>query len=239
VALDQRRNHGEAARPTRDGFDEHNTGGRLARCVYEPEALGVKAFGRKGREQTSKFGRRVDEAATGVSTGQLASGLGEPGEVAGASQRLGRGHPAATRRYVRRIAHDEVAEASPGLRRFLHVCADRAGAIRPAVRVEITRGQPRGEAIQFDEDDALSRVEPQETQAYGPDPRPEVERDAGAPASSREIGQEQRVDIGPISGAPWRLVQNDAPAKQCVSRGLELVHGDDTTLVRSRWRLPL
>jgi hypothetical protein len=35
------------------------------------------------------------------------------------------------------------------------------------------------------------------------------------------------------------LVQNDAPAKQCVSRGLELVHGDDTTLVRSRWRPPL
>jgi len=206
VPFDERGHHREAAGPPSQGFDQCDAGGGFARRVHEAEAFGVEALGRQRSKQVPELMRRVDERTSSVSPGDLASRTNEPSEFARPGKRLSGGHAASPWRHVRRIADDEIPEATVGLGGVPDVYAHDIAPVSPPVRVDVARDQTSGDTVKLDEDDALRRFEPKQRQTDCPDSGPQVERNPYAAGSGRQVLQEEGVDVGSVACTPARLV---------------------------------
>jgi hypothetical protein len=77
IALDERRQDGEASRTTCERFDEHDARRSVGGAVNESHSLGVQALVGEGREERPELLRPVHETHTGALAGDLPRGVNE------------------------------------------------------------------------------------------------------------------------------------------------------------------
>lgn len=198
--------------------DEHDARGVARPRVDEAHALGLEAPRAELAKEGGRLDGGVDEARARTTADDAPRRVEEhrQGSGLGAGER-GCGRSSASRRDVRRVAHDELGAPGAGA----HVPTEDVAAGAPAILLEVLRAEGGERLVELDEGHVIGRVEVEQGQADRAHSGAEID---GAPHTARstrgrECRELERVDVHAVAGLPRRLMDDDRAVEEGVSRG--------------------